>query len=190
MMEDIHDIRPPVMVGMDPALIRMGLWVAAGLAAAALIFILVRRLLKKKKSKSELTAIPVIPPYEIALGALERLGTASSEHSVKGAKSFYFELGRILKRYLGATWDFNGLEMTTQELGKQLKSVTDLPGPLKSEISLFQDICDPFRYAPDLVPDRARMDKDLGRGRELIESVERAKAQALQKQALNTGEGS
>ena len=30
MLEDIHDIRPPVMTGMDPGLVRALLWGAGG----------------------------------------------------------------------------------------------------------------------------------------------------------------
>lgn len=171
MMDDIHDIRPPVMVGMDPVLVKTAVWTVGGLVLVILVFLAVRYLLKRRKAKT--TAMPVlpeIPPYETAIGALDRLATGP----VHDAKIFYFDLGRIIKTYVGATYGFNCLEMTTQELGRRLKGISDLPGSLKSEITLFQDLCDPFRYAP-LIPDQNQVNQDLIRGRNLVLAVEASK---------------
>ncbi len=171
MMTDIHDIRPPMMVGMDPALVKTVVWASGGLVLVILIILVVRYFMNRRKGKaSALVALPQIAPYETALKALDRLATGP----VHDVKAFYFDLGRILKTYVGAAYDFNCLEMTTQELGKRLRAIKDLPGPLKSEITLFQDLCDPFRYAP-LIPDQNQVRRDLVRGRDLISAVETAR---------------
>lgn len=171
MIEDIHDIRPPVMVGIDPVWVRTGLWVGAGLLLAGLIAIGVWYYMKQKKKKGALVdPLPVIPPYTAAVNALDRLSTGP----VHDAKAFYFDLGRILKTYLGAAYGVNCLEMTTQELGRWIRTIGDIPGSLKSEITLFQDLCDPFRYAP-LTPDQTQVNQDLARVRDLICAAEKAR---------------
>ena len=52
MLEDIHDIRPPVMTGIDPGLVRALLWGAGAVVLCALIVLLVRYYLKKEKTGS------------------------------------------------------------------------------------------------------------------------------------------
>ncbi len=182
-MTDIHDIRPPVMVGMDPAVVKLCVYIGVGVLAVALIVFVIRRVLKRQKQGPARPGIPMLSAYDTAIAALDRLGQASMVDSVQGAKQFYFELGHIIKQYLGATRGFNCLEMTTQELGKQLKAVNDLPGSLKSDVVQFQDICDPFRYAPDLAPEKNRMDRDLSTGRALIKAMDAARTEAQNKTA-------
>jgi len=161
---------PPVMVGMDPALIKTGIWMGTGLLLAILLFLVIRAL-RRRTQKSELPALPEIAPYDAAIKALDRMGTGP----VHDAKAFYFDLGRIVKTYVGTVYGFNCLEMTTQELGKWIRRVDGLPGSLKSEITLFQDLCDPFRYAP-LTPDPDRVNTDLAKGRQLICALEASRA--------------
>jgi len=168
MIKDIHDIRPPMMVGMDPDLLKTLVLAGGGLALVILILLAVRYVLKHRRGKLPAAAtLPEPVPYEDALAALDRLATGP----VHDAKAFYFDLGRILKTYVGARYGFNCLEMTTQEMGKRIRAVNDLPGPLKSEITMFQDLCDPFRYAP-LIPDQDQINQDLATGRGLISAVE------------------
>jgi len=156
------------MVGLDPVLVKTAVWAGIGLLLALFLILAVRYFLKRRKGKTQaIDAIPETPPYEAALSSLDRLATGP----VHDAKAFYFDLGRILKTYVGAKYGFNCLEMTTQELGKHLRALADLPGPLKTQITLFQDLCDPFRYAP-LIPDQDQVDRDLAQGRDLIGAVE------------------
>lgn len=169
MMEDIHDIRPPVMAGLDPALVATALYVCAGLLLVGLVVLAVRHFRRRRRPEPRVTT-PVQPcPYDAALKSLDRLAAGP----VHDTKAFYFELGRTVKAYVGATHGFNCLELTTQELGRRIKEIPAIPGALKSEIIRFQDVCDPFRYAP-LAPDPARIQKDLTRGRALVEAVETA----------------
>ncbi|WDP86811.1 MAG: hypothetical protein HUN05_18170 [Desulfobacter sp.] len=181
MIKDIHDIRPPVMVGMDPALVRLGLWIGAGCMAACFLFVLVRYLWKRKKNALAKDLLPHISAYDTALKALDDLAVSR----VNDAKAFYFDLGRTIKTYMGKTYGFNGLEMTTQELTKTLRSLKEIPSPLRTQVSLFQDLCDPFRYAP-IKPDKEQIKKDLEQGRALIMAVEKAEQEArLSEQEVN-----
>ena len=51
MIDDIHDIRPPVMTGMDPGLVRGLLWGAGALVLCALIVLIIRYWLKKREEQ-------------------------------------------------------------------------------------------------------------------------------------------
>jgi len=166
-MQDIHDIHPPVMVGMSPDLIRMLALAAAVLAIAALLFLLVRRYIRSRKPKVlEGKAIPV-PPFETAMKALDRLGVTLPADP----KAFYFDLSALFKAYIGGTFQIHASQMTTRELAKALRQ-TDMDRDLVTRISRFQSLSDPFRYAP-VTPDPARMTADLDQVRRLIRAVEK-----------------
>ncbi|MCG8687068.1 MAG: hypothetical protein MI892_19460 [Desulfobacterales bacterium] len=172
MMQDIHDIRPPVMTGIDPAVLKTGLWVCAGVLLAVLVVLAIRFFLKKRKKKAApAVSIPLIPAYETASKSLNQLG----ENPGEDAKSFYFELGRIVKTYISGTFGLNCLEMTSQELARAVKQIKVIPSDLKSDINRFQDHCDPFRYAPlQMTPDRQVIQKDLDLARSLVQQMESA----------------
>ncbi|MCA1786394.1 MAG: DUF4381 family protein, partial [Desulfobacteraceae bacterium] len=165
-MQDIHDIHPPVMVGMSPDLIRMLALAAAVLAIAALVFLLVRRYIRSKKSGVREGKAVLVPPFETAMKALDRLGMTLPADS----KAFYFDLSALFKSYIGETFHIHASQMTTRELAKALRH-TDMDRDLVTRISQFQSLSDPFRYAP-VSPDPARMTADLDLVRQLIRAVE------------------
>ncbi len=111
-MEDIHNIRPPVMVGMDPAHVKVGMALVAVLLVLAVLVMVIRHFWKKRKKGAKIQALPIICPYEQALGQLDRLTTGS----VHDAKAFYFSLGHVVKEYMGRTYGFNCLELTPRNL--------------------------------------------------------------------------
>ena len=178
-MQDIHDIQPPVMTGLDPELVKIGLWSGAGILVVLLIFFAVRYFLKnRKKRSSDAPKFDLIPPYDAAVKALGRLETGGRSD----AKSFYFELGHIVKAYIGGTFGINCLEMTSQELSRAVKAIEILPNALKSDIAGFQDRCDPIRYAPLTAGSALEpAQTDLEFAKELIEQMETIKINALQK---------
>ena len=87
MLEDIHDIRPPVMTGLDPGLVRGMLWGTGALVLCALIVLLIRYWRKRRKNKTqEAQALPLLSAYETAVRDLERC-VADFGHD---AKIYYF----------------------------------------------------------------------------------------------------
>jgi hypothetical protein len=176
-MKDIHDIRPPMMVGMDPAMVKLGLAVGAGLLLLLVVILMIRHFWKKRKPVQQTDVTAQIVPYDAAVKALDRLAL----DPVRDAKIFYFDLGHTVKAYMGGTYGFNGLEMTTQELIRALRSL-DISGDLKLRISSFQELCDPFRYAP-VTPDKNQVTTDLALARDLVEALE-----AEVRLAQNSGE--
>lgn len=165
-MKDIHDIRGPVMAGLDPALLETAAWACAGIILAALLVLLLRRYLKNRSAVPPAELVASIPAFDRACSQLDRL--------VRGPfhdpKRLYYDLGHTLKAYIGETLKVHCLEMTTLELSKALKPMA-LPGSLKQEILEFQEVCDPFRYAP-VTPSSEQMQKDLNRARALVKRVE------------------
>jgi len=161
MLEDIHDIRPPVMTGMDPGLVRGVLWGAGAMVLCALIALIIRYWFKKRKKKTQAAqALPLLSPYETAVRDLEQCMTGFGHD----AKIFYFELGRIMKAYVSGTFQINCSEMTSQEMARAVKNLKYLDTGLKTELIKFQNQCDPIRYMPlgaQGALDAGRMEQDL-----------------------------
>lgn len=178
MLEDIHDIRPPVMTGMDPGLVRGLLWGAGAMVLCALIALIIRYWLKKRKNKThEAQALPLLSPYETAVRDLEQC-MADFGHD---AKIFYFELGRIVKAYVSGTFQINCSEMTSQEMARAVRNLKYLDTGLKTELVQFQDQCDPIRYMPlgaQGALDAGRMEQDLALAGSLVARIEQMIADA------------
>ncbi len=184
-MTDIHEIRPPVMVGMDPDTAALLLWIAGALVLILGTVFLIRYFWRRRKPAQKIDILAEIPPYDAAVSALDRLALDPGHD----AKTFYFDLNHALKAYLGGTYHVNCLEMTTQELIRTLRGL-DIREPLKTRISKFQDICDPFRYAPlseGLALNPKRLQSDLETARGLISDMEK-EVTARAKAALTEGE--
>ncbi len=165
-MQDINPIKAPVMVGLDPALVKMILLIAGGLLLLILVIFLVWRSWKSRSKKRGQALIPVIPPYTLALKELDRL----CQIPVVDPKAFYFDLGGLIKRYIGSSYAMNALEMTTQELVKHIR-VTGMDKTLTQTVSQFLIVSDPFRYGP-VVPDPSQVKIDLASVRQLITGME------------------
>ena len=164
-MQDINPIKAPVMVGLDPGLVKMTLLIAGSLVLLILVIFLIWWFWKARSGKTGLAQIPVIPPYTLALRELDRLC-----QTVINPKAFYFDLGGLIKRYIGSSYAMNALEMTTQELVKQIR-VTRMDKSLTQAVSQFLTVSDPFRYGP-VVPEADQVKKDLASVRQLITGME------------------
>lgn len=182
MLEDIHDIRPPVMTGMDPGLVRGVLWGTGAIVLCTLIALIIRYWLKRRQRKTqEAQALPLLSPYETAARDLEKC-MADFGHD---AKIFYFELGRILKAYVSGIFQINCSEMTSQEMARAVKGLRLLDAGLKTELIRFQDQCDPIRYMPlDLQGtfDHGRMQQDFALAGTLVARIEQVLADAAAKE--------
>ena len=166
-MKDIHDIRPPMNVGIDP-----GLFITIGIILAALIlggilFTLIRKWLKNRTAgKNAPLRLPLIPPYESAIQKIDLLMTKERTD----LRQFYFELTTILREYIGRSFDFRAAEMTSQEFVKKLHGLS-LDIELKHRVSRFHAQTDPIKYA-GITPDKAQVDQDLSDIKTLIETIE------------------
>ena len=180
-MQDIHTIKSPVMVGLDPGLVKMILLIAGGVALLILVIFLVIKIWKSKSKGQGEELIPAIQPYKLALRELDHL----CQKPVIDPKAFYFDLGRLIKRYIGGSYAMNALEMTTQELVKQIR-FTGMDRALIMDVSQFLKVSDPFRYGP-VAPDPSQVKKDVASVRQLITGMEQdlESKRALDRQALS-----
>lgn len=165
-MQDINPIKDPVMVGLDPGLVKMILLIAGGLVLLILVIWLLLRFWKARSKKRGQEVTLAILPYKAALGELDLL----CQKPVMDPKGFYFDLGGLIKRYIGSSYAMNALEMTTQELVKQIR-FTGMDKALTQRVSQFLIVSDPFRYGP-VVPDPSQVKMDLASVRQLITGME------------------
>ncbi len=171
-MQGLHDIRPPVMVGMDPFWIRAA-WIAGAICLLGLVlWILLKKIWKKKQNSQEKLSLgqPLHDPLVSAMEALDDLEKNVSPGT--DAKNLYFALGDIMKTYIGKTYNTGAREMTTQELAAGLKSVS-MERRLAAQVIRFQEECDPFRYAPEHTDMSHEIAKDISQARSLIQAMEK-----------------
>jgi hypothetical protein len=126
----------------------LAVYVAAGLAAAALGGLVALYLRKRWRARAaERRAPPPRPPHELALERLDRLGAGG--FSEDGSRPFYFTLSEIIREYLGARFGFDSLEMTTEELVDELRRRQ--PGSLiLTEVTAWLGSCDLVKFAKTL----------------------------------------
>ncbi|MFH1154583.1 MAG: hypothetical protein V1793_12275 [Pseudomonadota bacterium] len=163
-IKDIHDIRVPVRVGMDPMLIRILVLVLILLLVAGLGYWLYRYLKKRRrKGDKPMLMLPMPrPPAEIAMMELDALRDLMGVD----ARRYYFRLTGILKAYLGRKYRFNAPEMTTQELCSHLK-LLPLDRSMASTLKGFLAATDTVKYA-GMSPGTQTMNDDDGFVRSFI----------------------
>lgn len=167
-MQDIHDIRPPVAVGLDPVTVKMALIVLFCLLLAGLLFFLIRKWWKKRKGGTavEATAEP-LTPFEAAVKALESL----SQRPMEDPRLFYYDLTFVLRQYMGRSFQINAVEMTSEEFIREIGRL-NLEKDVKKYISHFQTLSDPFKYA-GIPAEKNMVIKDLESVREFISKIEK-----------------
>ena len=142
-MKDVHALKPPEMFP------NYWLWlVPAILVLVAVLAWLGWKLARRIKRLSEALP-PPLPPWEEALGALDRL--TWREWLREGQfKRLYYALSEILKRYLERRYGFDAVEQTTTEL---LASMRAQKLPMRDEIMRFFARCDLVKYAKTVPPE-------------------------------------
>jgi hypothetical protein len=171
--EDIHDIRHPVQVGVNP-MIYYGIAAgSAALAAGVLIWLLIRRRMKKKRGDvTEVTAAIYRTPEEEALENLKTLESGMPGEPVL----FYFGLSAVFRRYLQQRFDIDAPEMTTEELLPRL-SALDFEKETQAGLKSFLKFGDQVKFARAL-PDRGDMTTHLTLVRDLVNRFVPAEATA------------
>ena len=151
-MTDIHDIRPPVPVGVDAR----WLWpLLAALAVVAVIGALWWRWRKRRHPMTIETIVPELPPETVALQALDGIGDVRR----MGGKVFYFRLSAILRRYTHGRFAVGAPEMTTEEFVPCIDRL-----PVEKELTQrLKQLCramDPVKYGDERTSEK-QMETDL-----------------------------
>lgn len=142
-MTDIHDIRNPIQVGVNPAIYY---WSIGGVFAVLIIGLLVflwrRWRARKPGLPPEIAATVYETPEEEALRRLTELGQNTSLTPVE----YYFLLSVLFRRWIQRRFNIGAPEMTTEEL---LPAMTraKLNLPMLSDIKSFFLFADQVKFA-------------------------------------------
>lgn len=167
-LQDIHDIKPPVLVGIDPLIFKAAVALIATvcfLVAGYLLFRYLKNRLDRGKNKS-LSLLPPPPPADQA--ALAEL-VAIADLMVAAPRLYYFRLTSILKTFIGKIFHINAPEMTTQEIIAAINtlSIEREMVPSAREFFLSSSM---VKYAA-MEPEMVKMKSDEDFVRRFIDSV-------------------
>jgi|GEM_PF-2575808 len=114
-LQDLHDIIPPVPVGIDPFIFKVAFAILA-IVCCAIAGYLLFRYLKKRLNKNRESNLPLLPPPLPAdQAALRELGAISDLMLIE-PRLYYFRLTALLKIFICKIFRINAPEMTTQEI--------------------------------------------------------------------------
>ncbi len=122
-------------------LVYIGAGLVAALLGALVTWVIVRRLRARVALRP---GPPPRPAHEIALEKLDRLNQYGFLENADN-RPFYFSVSEVIREYLGARFGFDSLELTTDELVRELKRAT------KNEVGLFEGEITGWLAACDLV---------------------------------------
>ena len=166
-MQDIHDIAPPVQVGMDFFYVKTALVVLAFLFFCGLMYLLFVFFKKRKRgNQANLLLLPAPPlPDKAALSELDRFVHLKENHP----RLFYFKLTEVLKRFTGKCFAINAPEMTSQEMLSAL-GPKQVDKGMFSRLRVFLADSDGIKYARQNI-DTGKMEKDEAFVREFVKVV-------------------
>jgi len=173
-MTDIHDIQPPVSVGIDaPWLVP----VLLGLSAATILAAGWWFWKKHKKDRAIETIVPEAPPEMTAMQALDQI----TDIRRLDGKTFYFRLSAILRQYVFGRFAVGAPEMTTEEFIPCI----DRLNMDKSLAQRLKGLCramDPVKFGSETAVEK-QMETDLLFAREFV----RRTTQGLDKEDKEAG---
>ncbi|MBK6810086.1 MAG: hypothetical protein IPG81_14530 [Sandaracinaceae bacterium] len=116
------------------------------LLVGLLLGYLLRRYLQKR-AQAPKPAPPPLPPWEVAAGELAWLAQTRRKHIEEGQWDAWVDkLSDVLRGYLGARYEFDGLESTSVEILAQLRQRKTDPRLVKRVEELL-DACDLVKFA-------------------------------------------
>jgi hypothetical protein len=138
----LHDIRGPVALGRSVPIWAWALGIAGLGGFAGFVCYLI---IKRRKHQKNFEAKPALP-HELAFNELEAL--ISQNLIEKGEfKIFYFEITRILRRYIENRFGLNAPEQTTEEFLDGLRTNSILPENYKELLKRFLTHSDLVKFA-------------------------------------------
>lgn len=158
-LTDIHDILPPVAVGIHLA------WVTPLLLAltAAVILAAAFWLWKKRRTGRQIeTIVPELPPEMTAMRALDAIGDVGRFDP----RTFYFRLSAILRQYISGRFALRAPEMTTEEF---LPCIDELvvDRTLARQLQLLMRAMDPVKFGAETTAQH-QLAADLRFAREFV----------------------
>jgi hypothetical protein len=124
---------------------------AAVIVAGLAVYIIIRR----RRTKADQEYVDPRPAWEIAFADLAML----KDKNLPGKgeiKKFYFELSDIFRRFIGKKFDFNAIDLTTEEINGYFEETT-LPEAIRLEILEFLEHADLIKFAKYIPPEEQPM---------------------------------
>ncbi|MBF0377003.1 MAG: hypothetical protein HQK72_05925 [Desulfamplus sp.] len=121
-MQDIHDIKPPVKVGIDPFILKVIITlilVILCLIAGYFLFRYIKKRLSQKRKDTVMLLPPPLPADQAALRELELI----ADLMMSEPRLYYFRLTALVKIFIGKVFNINAPEMTTQEMVAALNNL-------------------------------------------------------------------
>lgn len=159
-MNDIHDIKPALDMGVDWG---WTVWAAAAIALVAAVLLLWWLWRRRSKPAAGPPPAPPVSPETEALTALEDL---AADAAIDG-KQFYFDLSAILRRYVERRYAIPAAEMTLEELLPTMDRLA-LDSDLYDRFNALCRHAEPIKFA-DAPAAKDQMAVDLAFGREFVQ---------------------
>jgi hypothetical protein len=156
--EELKDIRGPVAIPGD----LFWFWILLGLGPLVTLFLFI---LKYRKSVKPVV-VPVRPPWEIALSAIEALAREDRDDEDQ-IKEFYSRLSEIVRHYLEQRFDIRAPEMTTEEFLEKSGSSPTLNDVQKKSLHGLLNASDLVKFAKT-IPSASDMDDALQWARRFV----------------------
>jgi len=137
-----EDATPVAVWKRDLTLVIVAGGVLAAAIGALVTFLIVRKL------RARVIVRPGPPPrpaHEVALERLDRLGAYGFLENADN-RPFYFAVSEVIRDYLGARYQFDSLELTTDELMAALVRRAG-QAPVLTEIEVWLSACDLVKFA-------------------------------------------
>lgn len=165
---DIHDIKPPIVIpdGLE------WLWVTLGVLAVLVVLFIAWMLWKK--SRSQVYVEPPVPAHIRAKEALQK-----ALEIIAQPKSFCILVSDTIRLYLEERFDFRAPERTTEEFLRELKATNLLADDQKESLGRFLESCDLVKFA--------KYEPGENELRELHSSAVRLVEETEPSENLNTG---
>jgi hypothetical protein len=164
---DIRDLRGPLWIPMAPGRVALfALLVVLGLGALYALYRWAKR--RKPEDAPGVSSLPLRPPHEIALEALDRLEVSPLLERGE-VKEFHIQLSDILRSYAEGEFGVPALEMTTGDLMAGMAEA----GIEEWIAEAFRDFltpCDMVKFAK-LRPGAEEARHLLDQGRRLVEDT-------------------
>ena len=167
-MQDIHDIKPPVPVGIDAAVLKgiiAVIVVLLCLIAGYFLFRYIKKRLKSKKKSNIMFLPPPLPADQAALRELESI----ADLMMREPRLYYFRLTAVVKTFIGKVFNINAPEMTTQEIIATFNTL-DIEKKIISPAKEFFLSASMVKYAA-VIPDIEQMKSDESFVTNFIDSV-------------------
>lgn len=161
---DIKDLKPQLEAGAKPMWL---LWILIAVAAVGIIIFVLMKFFNKKKIAGE-KQIPLLPPYEEAINAINDL--ERQKYLQRGLiREYVFNLSEILKRYIERRFEINASEFTTEEVVAWL-GISGLDTKLKQAVEWFFRTSDPVKFAR-FIPSQETLDKFMSETMNFLHST-------------------